>query len=292
MALMRGIGGSRHPGANARWLRAKQAYSRGAPMNDISVKVDQGVALISLNRPETRNAIDVAMIRGLQSALDTLEKAESGARALVLTGGLNGFCSGMNLHSIDLKTKKARQRPHFVMRSFMDPLILRLGTFRMPIIAAVHGAAVGAGLSLALACDIIIAADDAYFYPSFSRLGMVPDAGITFHLARRIGGGRALSSLLLAEPINAKTALLWGLVYETLPKSQVLARSSELALRLAKGPLTVLAQIRTLQASAFNHSLEQQLRNERFAQQSMADMTDCFEGVSAFFEKREPHFPV
>ena len=114
----------------------------------------------------------------------------------------------MDLHSIDLKTKASRQRAHFVMRRLVDRLILRLSTFRRPIVASVNGAAVRAGLSLALACDIIIAADDAYFYPSFSRLGMVPDAGVTFHLARRIGGGRALSSLLLAEPINAKTALL------------------------------------------------------------------------------------
>jgi enoyl-CoA hydratase/carnithine racemase len=96
--------------------------------------------------------------------------------------------------------------------------------------------------------------------------------------------------MLLAEPINAKTALLWGLVRETWPKSQVLARSSEIALRLAKGPLTALAQIRSLQASAFNHSLERQLRDERFAQQSSS--ADCLEGVSAFFEKREPHFLV
>jgi 2-(1,2-epoxy-1,2-dihydrophenyl)acetyl-CoA isomerase len=259
-------------------------------MNEISVKVDQGVALICLNRPDTRNAINVAMIRALHAVLDTLEMRKSGARALVLTGGLDVFCSGMDLHSIDLKSKEARQRAHFAMRHLMDPLILRLSAFRRPIIAAVNGAAVGAGLSLALACDIIIGADDAYFHPSFSRLGMVPDAGVTFHLARRIGVGRALSSLLLAEPINAKSALLWGLVYEIVPKSQVLARSSEIALRLANGPLTALAQMRSLQASAFNHSLERQLRDERFAQQSSS--AECSEGVSAFFEKREPHFLV
>jgi 2-(1,2-epoxy-1,2-dihydrophenyl)acetyl-CoA isomerase len=196
----------------------------------------------------------------------------------------------MDLHSIDLKTKEARQRAYFTMRRLMDPLVLRLSALRMPIIAAVNGAAVGAGLSLALACDIIIAADDAYFNPSFSRLGMVPDVGVTFHLARRIGGGRALSSLLLAERINAKTALLWGLAYETLPKSQVLARSSEIAQCLAKGPLPVLAQLRSLQASAFNHSLERQLRDERFAQQ--ASTAYCSEGVSAFFDKREPNCSV
>jgi enoyl-CoA hydratase/carnithine racemase len=92
------------------------------------------------------------------------------------------------------------------------------------------------------------------------------------------------------EPINAKTALLWGLAYETLPKARVLARSSEIALRLANGPLTVLAQMRSLQASAFNHSLERQLRDERFAQQSSS--AECSEGLSAFFEKLEPHFLV
>src|SRR6204780_706934 len=182
-------------------------------MNSLSVAVADGVATLSIQRPQTSNAIDISIIRAMHLALDQLQKGDSGARAVVLTGSNDVFCSGLDLHSIDLKTQQARQRAHFEMRQFMDPLILRLSGFRYPIVAAVNGAAVGAGMSLALASDLIIAADNAYFLPSFARLGLVPDAGITFHLARRIGAGRSLASLMLAERIDAKTALEWGLVY-------------------------------------------------------------------------------
>jgi 2-(1,2-epoxy-1,2-dihydrophenyl)acetyl-CoA isomerase len=164
---------------------------------------------------------------------------------------------------------------------FMDPLILRLSGFRFPIVAAVNGAAVGAGMSLALASDIIMAADNAYFLPSFARLGLVPDAGITFHLARRIGAGRSLSSLMLAERIDAKTALEWGLAYAVVPAGELLARAQAVAHRLATGPCAVLGQIRTL---------HEQLRAERSAQEMTLETQDCVEGVRAFFEKREPNF--
>jgi 2-(1,2-epoxy-1,2-dihydrophenyl)acetyl-CoA isomerase len=176
------------------------------------------------------------------------------------------------------------------MRRFMDPLILRLSGFRFPIVAAVNGAAVGAGMSLALASDIIIAGENAYFLPSFARLGLVPDAGITFHLARRIGGGRSLSSLMLAEKIDAKTALEWGLVYAVVPDAEVVSRAQSVARRLATGPCAVLGQIRSLHASTFDNSLQEQLRAERSAQEMTLETHDCVEGVRAFFEKREPHF--
>jgi 2-(1,2-epoxy-1,2-dihydrophenyl)acetyl-CoA isomerase len=176
------------------------------------------------------------------------------------------------------------------MRRFMDPLILRLSGFRFPIVAAVNGAAVGAGMSLALASDIIVVGESAYFCPSFARLGLVPDAGITFHLARRIGGGRSLSALMLAEKINAKTALEWGLAYATAPDAEVLAQSQNVARRLATGPCAVLGQIRSLHSSTFDNSLQEQLRAERSAQEMTLETHDCVEGVRAFFEKREPHF--
>jgi 2-(1,2-epoxy-1,2-dihydrophenyl)acetyl-CoA isomerase len=145
-------------------------------------------------------------------------------------------------------------------------------------------------MSLALACDIIVAGDNAYFLPSFARLGLVPDAGITFHLARRIGGGRSLSALMLAERIDAKTALDWGLAYAVVPAAEVLLRAQAVAHRLASGPSAVLGQIRALQASAFDNSLQEQLRAERSAQEMSLEAHDCVEGVRAFFEKREPHF--
>ena len=198
---------------------------------------------------------------------------------MVITGSGDVFCSGLDLHSVDLNTRQARQRAHFEMRRFMDPLITRLSGFRFPIIAAVNGAAVGAGMSLALASDIIVVGESAYFCPSFARLGLVPDAGITFHLARRIGGGRSLAALMLAEKINAKTALDWGLAYAVAPDGEVQARAQEVAHKLASGPCAVLGQIRSLHASTFDNSLQEQLRAERSAQEMTLETQDCVEGV-------------
>jgi len=256
----------------------------------LHVSVTDHVATVSLERPAVSNAIDINVIRAMHLALDQIQKGDSGARAVVITGSGDVFCSGLDLHSVDLKTREARQRAHFEMRRFMDPLILRLSGFRFPILAAVNGAAVGAGMSLALASDIIIADEQAFFCPSFARLGLVPDAGITFHLARRIGGGRSLAALLLAEKIPARTALEWGLAYEVTAHGEVLARAQALAHRLASGPAAVLGQIRSLHASTFDHSLQEQLKAERSAQEMTLETNDCVEGVRAFFEKREPHF--
>lgn len=259
-------------------------------MNSLSVAVADGVATLTIQRPQTSNAIDISIIRAMHLALDQLQKGDSGARAVVITGSNEVFCSGLDLHSIDLKSQQARQRAHFEMRRFMDPLILRLSGFRFPIVAAVNGAAVGAGMSLALASDILVVAENAYFCPSFARLGLVPDAGITFHLARRIGGGRALSALMLAEKIHSKQALEWGLAYAVVPDAEVVARAQEVARRLASGPCAVLGQIRSLHTSSFDNSLQEQLRAERSAQEMTLETHDCVEGVRAFFEKREPHF--
>ena len=204
-------------------------------MSSLSFTVSEGVATLSIQRPAVSNAIDITIIRAIHVALDQIQKADSGARAVVITGSDGVFCSGLDLHSIDLKTEQARQRAHFEMRRFMDPLILRLSGFRYPIVAAVNGAAVGAGMSLALASDIIVIGESAYFCPSFARLGLVPDAGITFHLARRIGGGRSLAALMLAEKIPAKTAHEWGLAYAVAADAEVLPRAQEVAHRLAWG---------------------------------------------------------
>src|ERR1700748_2846244 len=170
-------------------------------MNSLGFTVTDGVATLSLQRSATSNAIDISIIRSIHLALDQIQKGEGGAKAVVITSSNDVFCSGLDLHSVDLKSSEARQRAHFEMRRFMDPLILRLSGFRFPIVAAVNGAAVGVGMSLALASDIIVAGEDAFFLPSFARLGLVPDAGITFNLAHRVGGGRALAAMMLAEKI-------------------------------------------------------------------------------------------
>jgi len=259
-------------------------------MSSLSFKVDDGVATLLLQRESVGNAIDLSVIRSVHLALDQIQKGDTGARAVVLTGSGKVFCSGLDLSSVDLRSQQARQRAHFDMRRFMDPLILRLSGFRYPIVAAVNGAAVGAGMSLALASDIIVAADTAYFCPSFARLGLVPDAGITYHLARCVGASRSLAALMLAERIDANTAKEWGLAYALVPEQEVVARAQTIAHSLANGPTAVIAQIRALHAATFDHSLEQQLRAERSAQATSLETQECVEGVRAFFEKREPRF--
>jgi 2-(1,2-epoxy-1,2-dihydrophenyl)acetyl-CoA isomerase len=251
---------------------------------------DDGIATLTIQREAVGNAIDLTVIRALHAALDQIQRADSRVRALVLTGGGSVFCSGLDLRSVDLGSQQARQRAHLEMRRFMDPLILRLTAFRYPIIAAVNGAAVGAGMSLALACDIVIVAENAYFCPSFCRLGLVPDAGITYTLARRVGAGRSLASLLLAEKIDSARAYEWGLAYAIAANAQVLEHARGVARKLAAGPAGVIAQIRALHAATFDHSLEQQLRAERSAQEMSLATPDCVEGVRAFFEKRAPQF--
>ena len=256
----------------------------------LDITVDDGVATLRITREAVSNAIDITVIRALHAALDQIQKGDSGARAIVLTGNGDVFCSGLDLHSVDLTSRHARQKAHFEMRRFMDPLILRLSAYRYPVVAAVNGAAVGAGMSLALASDIIVAGESAYFNPSFARLGFVPDAGITFRLARCIGANRSLASLLLAEKIDARTAHAWGLAYAVAADAEVLGRAQHIARTLAHGPTAVIGQIRALHAATFDNTLEQQLRAERSAQEASMEADDCVEGVRAFFEKREPHF--
>src|SRR5258708_8127426 len=152
--------------------------------SSLSFTVADGVATVAVQRAAVSNAIDITIMRAMHLALDQIQKGDSGVRAVVLTGSNEVFCSGLDLHSINLKTQEARQRAHFEMRRFMDPLILRLSGFRFPIVAAVNGAAVGAGMSLALASDILIAGENAYFLPSFPRFGLVADARLPVHLAR------------------------------------------------------------------------------------------------------------
>ena len=259
-------------------------------MSELTCDIANGVATVTIRRPQVRNALDGKLIRDLNVALDKIQRPDSSVRAVVLTGSESVFCSGVDLHSVDLSTPEAQQRAHSEMRRFMDPLILRLSEFRLPVLAAVNGAAVGAGMSLALVADILVAADSAIFSPSFIRLGFVPDGGIVYHLSRRIGGGRSLTSLLLAEKIDAATALEWGLVYAVVPESDVLERTQMIAQKLASGPTCAIAKLRSLHATAFNTSLRQHLQAEQLAQKDSLATGDCVEGVRAFFEKRLPAF--
>jgi 2-(1,2-epoxy-1,2-dihydrophenyl)acetyl-CoA isomerase len=259
-------------------------------MNALDLDIADGVATLTLRKPEVCNALDGALIRDVNLALDRIQRADSGARAVVITGADNVFCSGLDLRSVDVSTPEGRQRAHVQVRRFMDPLMLRLSEFRYPVLAAVNGAAVGAGMTLALAADIIVVADSAFFAPSFIKLGFVPDAGSVYHLARRIGGGRSMSTLLLAERIDSSTALDWGLAYAVVPVAEVVVQTQAIARRLASGPTRAIAKLRALHASAFNTSLRDHLQAERLAHEDSLESGESVEGVRAFFEKRDPTF--
>jgi 2-(1,2-epoxy-1,2-dihydrophenyl)acetyl-CoA isomerase len=261
-----------------------------ARMNALAMDIADGVATLTLRNPDVCNALDGEIIRDVNLALDRIQRSGSGVRAVVFTGAGNVFCSGLDLRSVDVSTSEARQRAHVQVRRFMDPLILRLSEFRYPVLAAVNGAAVGAGMTLALAADILVAADSAYFAPTFIKLGFVPDAGSIYYLARRIGGGRSLSTLLMAERIDAPLALDWGLAYAVVPGTEVLTRTQAIARTLAAGPTRAITKLRALHASAFNTSLREHLQAERLAHEDSLESGECVEGVRAFFEKRDPAF--
>lgn len=259
-------------------------------MNALSCEFVDGVATLTMRRGEVRNALDMPLIRDFNLALDQVQRAAGDVRAVVMTGSGGVFCSGVDLRSVDLSTAEARQRAHLAIRSSLDPLIIRLAEFRIPILSAVNGAAVGAGMSLALAADIIVAAETAYFAPSFIKLGFVPDAGVIYNLARRIGGSRSLTSLMLAERIDALTAKAWGLAYDVVPDALVLPRTIDVARTLAEGPARAISKLRNLHAAAFNTTLRVHLNDERHAQEDALESGECVEGVRAFFEKRAPRF--
>jgi len=261
-------------------------------MSLIGCEIVSSVATLTLKRDAVRNALNRPLLAELHEVLDRLQHKASGVRALVLTGSGTAFCSGVDLHSVDISTPEARQKSHFAIRTMLDPLVSRLSEYRYPIVSAINGPAVGAGMSLAVATDIIVASEDAYFSPSFIKMGLVPDAGIVYHLARRVGGGRSLSALLLSERISAATALEWGLVHEVVSAQNLLSHAIKVAAQLASGPTCAIRSLRALHASAFTATIGDFLAKEKFIQSDSIGTGECAEGVRAFFEKRNPAFHV
>ena len=248
----------------------------------VELTADGKVAILTLNRPDSVNALSAAMMADLNAALDAVG---SGAfRALVLTGSGRGFCSGANMKELPgHRTEGAGQ----VLERVFHPVFRRLRDLDMPIVTAVNGPAVGIGMSLALMGDLILAARSAYFLLSFSRIGLVPDGGLTFLLPRLIGLARAREMALLAEKLPAEKALEWGLVNRVVEDARLMEDALALARRLADGP-AALPLARKLFQDRENH--EAQLAREAEAQQRAGMTEDFAEGLAAFQEKREPGF--
>jgi len=249
-----------------------------------------GVATVTLNRPQALNSFTRQMHRELGAALDKAE-ADAAIRALVLTGAGRGFCAGADLAEFDFEPGPdliERANPGPIIEEAFNPTARRLQNLRMPTIAAVNGVAAGAGASLAMTCDIAIAAPGASFIQAFSKIGLIPDAGGTWFLVERLGLARAMALAMTGDKLPAAQAKEWGMIWDV--ADDCLAASQAMAARLAVMPTKALVATRQILREAGTRSFEQQLDAERDMQSAMGRTHDYIEGVRAFLQKRPAQF--
>jgi 2-(1,2-epoxy-1,2-dihydrophenyl)acetyl-CoA isomerase len=252
--------------------------------DEVEVRRDGGVQTIVLNRPEVLNALNADMHEALAAALK--EARADDVRAVVITGAGRGFCVGQDLTEFRDATGDIADR----LRASYHPNILAIRALEKPVIAAVNGAAAGAGLSLACACDIRIASDAAVFVPAFVNIGLVPDSGGSFFIARLLGPARAFEWMTSGRTLTAAEAQAWGLVSEVVEAEALEGHVAELAGRLAEMPTRAIGMTKRLFDRAAESTLEDQLEFEAQLQSAATKTNDFHEGVSAFLEKRKPEF--
>lgn len=246
-----------------------------------------GVATLTLNRPEVRNALNMTMRRDLEVALAQLDE-DRDVRVVVVRGAGEHFCAGGDVKLMrdhPMTAAEGQSRVEAINRA-----ILALARLRVPTIAMVDGAAAGAGCNLALACDLVVASDRARFGELFARIGLIPDAGGTFFLPRRVGLARAKELVFTADIIDAREAERIGLVNRVVPAAALEAETYALARRIADGPPRVLAAAKALLDRASGLDLQSALHWEALTQGEMIAAADHREGLRAFFEKRPPRF--
>lgn len=255
----------------------------------ITYAVEDEIAIIAFNDPKTMNAAGVDTIEQMSHAL---EMAGDEARCTIITGNGRGFCSGANLSASPGGSAGPKRKPDAgrELDRVYNPFIKAIRTHPHPVITAVNGAAAGVGCSIGLMGDFVVAAESAYFLQAFRRIGLVPDGGSTYLLARTIGRARAMEMTLFGEKIPAKQAMDWGLVNRVVADDKLMDEAKKYALQLANGPTTALAMIRDLVWQAEDNDLDAQLQAERFAQRTAGRSPDFAEGVKAFLEKRPADF--
>ena len=258
---------------------------------NILFEITDGIARLTLNRPDKLNSFTGAMHAELRDALDAIQ-ADAAVRVLVITGAGRAFCAGQDLADPDMAALPDGRLPDIgnVVERNYKPLVLRLQNLRVPTIAAVYGIAAGAGASVALACDIVVAAKSASFLQAFSKIGLVPDTGGTWFLPQRVGMARAMGLALLADKLPAEKAAEWGLIWEAVADDAFAARIDALAAQLAAMPTKALVRTRQAMHAAPGHTLEQQLSFEGSFMRELGWSADYAEGVAAFMEKRAPRF--
>jgi 2-(1,2-epoxy-1,2-dihydrophenyl)acetyl-CoA isomerase len=241
--------------------------------------------VITLNRPERLNALTVEMADALMAALDAAEADES-CRAVLVTGAGRAFCAGQDLTAIvDIAPAEIGH-----LLDHYNPLIRKLRALSMPVVCAVNGVAAGAGANLALACDIVLAGEGASFVQAFARIGLIPDCGGTWFLPRLVGMARARALAMLAEPLPARTAAEWGMIWQAVADDRLMAEAHALAARLAGAATSGLALTKRALDMAESNDLDRQLDLERDLQAEAGASPDHAEGVRAFLEKRPAVF--
>jgi len=244
------------------------------------------IARITLNRPDRLNSFTRAMHAELRAALGNL----GDARVVVLTGAGRGFCAGQDLNDRAVSATSGPTDLGETVEECWNPLVRTLAELPQPIIARVNGVAAGAGASLAMACDIAIAATSAKFIQSFSALGLVPDTGGSWHLTRHLGQARAMALALTGEPLSAEKAADWGLIWKAIDDDSLDSEVDAVATRLASLPPLGLAAIKNIIRTSWDRSLTQELDLQRDEMRRLGFTDDYREGVAAFLEKRPAIF--
>ncbi len=250
----------------------------------ITYTVEDNICLITLNRPDKMNALTAKMRAEITDAVLHCER--DGARVVVMTGAGNAFCSGQDLGDASVGGLDLERG----LRDEYNPMLKAISDCAVPVIAAVNGPAAGAGANLALAADVVIAAESAYFMQAFTRIGLIPDAGGTYWLPRNMGGAKAMGAALFADKISAKQADDWGMIWEAVADEAFEAQWKSRAEFLAKGPTRAFQMTKRAIRNSWNNPLEDQLTLEAKLQGKVGKSRDFMEGVVSFLEKRKAHF--